>query len=344
MDLPLLWFLVVGVMLIVYLVLDGFDFGVGMAMPIIAKDDTDRRHMINAIAPVWDLNETWLIIAGACMFAAFPEWYATMFSGFYLPLLVLLLALIVRAVSFEYRHQHPGSRWRRAFDACIVVGSVVPAIVWGAAFASLAHRVPLEQHGPGALMTGGLLAALQPPALLGAVAFTVLLLAHGLMFLGLKTTGPLQERAVRASRLATPVALVLVAALCAWTALVVPHVLTIACAAVAVLALAAAWIATVRGREGIAFSATAIAIVATMLTLVATLLVREGGPFVMASSSQDAGYAGLTVAAASSSQMTLEVMSWTAVACLPVIAAYQIWTYWVFRRRITRAAIEHAAH
>lgn len=344
MDLQLVWFLIVGVMLIVYLVLDGFDFGVGMAMPLIARDDTDRRHMINSIAPVWDLNETWLIIGGACMFAAFPEWYATMFSGFYLPLLALLLALIVRAVAFEYRHQHPDTSWRRAFDACIIVGSFVPAIVWGAAFTSLAHGVPLEPHGPGALMSGGILAALQPPALLGAVTFVVVLLVHGLAYIGLKTDGDLRHRAVLLARIVTPVAIVLVAALGVWTSVIVPHPLTIVCAVLAVVAITVAAIAALRDREGIGFIATTVTILATMLTLVSTLLVRDGGPFVMVASDPAAGYAGLTVAAAASSQTTLEVMTWLSIVAVPIIVASQIWTYWVFRRRLSRSSLEHAAH
>jgi hypothetical protein len=137
MDLAVLWFWIVAFLFVGYFVLDGFDFGVGMSLPFLAKDDTDRRVLINTIGPVWDLNETWVIVAGASLFAAFPEWYATLFSGFYLALLLILVALIARGVSFEYRHQRPEAEWKRRFDWMIIIGSAVPALLWGVAFANI---------------------------------------------------------------------------------------------------------------------------------------------------------------------------------------------------------------
>src|SRR6476620_12033249 len=125
MDLAYVWFFIVGVLFIGYFVLDGFDFGVGMSLPFLGRDDISRRQIINTIGPVWDLNETWVIVAGACLFAAFPEWYATLFSGFYLALLLILLALILRGVAFEFRHQREDTRWRAWWDRAIFIGSVV---------------------------------------------------------------------------------------------------------------------------------------------------------------------------------------------------------------------------
>ena len=141
------WFLIVGFLLIGYFVLDGFDFGVGMALPFVSRDDADRRVVINTIGPVWDLNETWLIVAGACLFASFPEWYATMFSGFYLALLLILLALILRGVSFEYRHQGTHEKWTAWFDTFIVIGSALPALLWGVAFGNLIQGIPDGRAG-----------------------------------------------------------------------------------------------------------------------------------------------------------------------------------------------------
>ncbi len=154
-----IWFLIVGFLFIGYFVLDGFDFGVGMSLPFLGKDDTDRRVLINTIGPVWDLNETWVLVAGASLFAAFPEWYASLFSGFYLPLLLILLALIARGVAFEYRGKGQTLRWKSTFDWMIVVGSVVPALLWGVAFANIVQGVPLnEDH----IYTGTLFTLLNP--------------------------------------------------------------------------------------------------------------------------------------------------------------------------------------
>lgn len=344
MDLQLLWFCIVGVMFVAYFVLDGFDFGVGMAMPVLSKDDVDRRHMINTIAPVWDLNETWLIIGGAALFASFPEWYATMFSGFYVPLLFILLALIVRAVSFEWRHQHADSRWTRTWDTCIIVGSIVPPLLWGVAFANLAYGVALEPHLGGALMTDGLLALLHPYALLGGLALVALCFAHGVVFTALKTDGDLQRRAVRLSRIALPAAIVVGGAFLAWTVALVPAAGVVAAAVVAAIALVVALLAALRTREGIAFAATAVAIAAAVSTILLALALRDGGPYVMPASNPVGDFVGLTIRNASSSEYTLQVMTWTAVAALPLIAAYQIWTYWVFRKRVLRQTIAAAAH
>jgi len=194
MDLSVLWFWIVAFLFVGYFVLDGFDFGVGMSLPFLGRDDTDRRVIINTIGPVWDLNETWVIVAGASLFAAFPEWYATLFSGFYLPLLLILLALIARGVSFEYRHQRPESRWKGRFDLMIIVGSAVPALLWGVAFANIVQGVPLDENHN---YTGTLFDLLNPYALLGGLTTLLLFFTHGVVFVSLKTDGDLRGRARR---------------------------------------------------------------------------------------------------------------------------------------------------
>ncbi|WAC65695.1 cytochrome d ubiquinol oxidase subunit II [Agrococcus sp. SL85] len=342
MDLALVWFAIVGLMFVAYFVLDGFDFGVGLSLPILGRSESDRRRIINAIGPVWDLNETWVIVAGAALFAAFPEWYATMFSGFFLALLVLLLGLIARAVSFEFRHQRDSARWRAGWDACIVAGSAIPAVIWGVAFANLAQGLPMEAHQGGALVTGGLLTLLNPYALLGGATTLVLFLAHGAVFLALKTDGELKARAHALANRALLGALALAALFLGWTVLQHPQPLVVVLAALAAVALALAWVANRAQRDGRAFVATAVTVALAVGTLLGTLLVREGGPFVMPASNPTGDFVGLTVANASSSPYTLEVMSWAALFSLPVIAAYQIWTYWVFRKRITASHVEVA--
>src|SRR2546428_11784578 len=164
MSLAEFWFVLIGFFFTGYFLLEGFDFGVGLLLPVIGRDDTGRRVLINTIGPVWDANETWLIVAGASMFAAFPFWFATLFSGFYLPLLLILLALIARGVAFEYRGKVDDVRWRRRWDACIVAGSLVPAVLWGVGFANIVRGVPIDAHGN---FTGSLLTLLNPYGLLG---------------------------------------------------------------------------------------------------------------------------------------------------------------------------------
>lgn len=343
MELTTVWFLIVGVMLIGYFVLDGFDFGVGMSLPFLGKTDTDRRVLINTIGPVWDLNETWLIVAGASLFAAFPEWYATMFSGFYLPLLIILVALILRGVSFEFRHQRKGEQWTRWFDQFIFWGSVVPPLLWGVAFANLINGVPLRTvDGGGWLYEGTVLTLLNPYSLLGGIVVTLLCFTHGLVFVALKTVGDMRDNARKMAKNVGLVTIVLAAAFLVWT--IVAHienpnlVLIIACAAIAALALIGAWIANVAGREGWAFVGNTVTIAFALLTIFSALF-----PHLMISSIDPAE--SMTVVGAASSQKTLELMTWVAVFTLPLVLLYQGWTYWVFRKRLTHDMIpadEHA--
>jgi len=333
MDLPTLWFWIIGALFVGYFVLDGFDFGVGMSLPFLGRDDTDRRVLINTIGPIWDLNETWVIVAGASLFAAFPEWYATMFSGFYLPLLVILLALILRGVSFEYRHQRPEAAWKRRFDTMIVVGSAIPAFLWGVAFANVVRGVPLDANHD---YIGTVVGLLNPYALLGGFTTLLLFFTHGVVFVALKTEGDIRRRARRLAVPAGILTIVVAAAFLAWTTLAYGTLLTALVAGGAALALIAAVVANLRGREGWAFGLMAATTALAVGTLFASLF-----PDVMPASNNPAY--SLTIENASSTPYTLTVMSWTALIALPVILLYQGWSYWVFRKRIGRAHVEQAS-
>lgn len=339
MDLAYLWFWIVGIFFIGYFVLDGFDFGVGMSLPFLGKNDVSRRQIINTIGPVWDLNETWVIVAGAVLFAAFPNWYATLFSGFYLPLLLILLALIVRGVSFEYRHQRDSLQWKRRFDTMIVVGSAVPSLLWGVAFANIVQGVPIDADME---FTGTLLTLLNPYGLLGGVTTLLLFFTHGLYFIALKTDDPVRGDARRLAGRAGMLTIVVAAAFLVWTIFIAAGreapllVVVIAAAAVAAVCLIMSVLFNARDREGWAFGFGAATIVTAVVSLFFALF-----PYVMPSST-DPAYS-LTIDNASSTDYTLTIMSWAALIFLPMIVLYQGWTYWVFRKRVTRATIERAA-
>ncbi|GHD39194.1 cytochrome d ubiquinol oxidase subunit II [Mycetocola manganoxydans] len=333
MDLGVLWFFIIAFFFVGYFVLDGFDFGVGMSLPFVSKDDTDRRVVINTIGPVWDLNETWLIVAGASLFAAFPEWYATLFSGFYLPLLIILIALILRGVSFEYRHQRPELAWKRRFDNMIVWGSAIPALLWGVAFANIVQGVPLDA---GHNYTGTVFDLLNPYALLGGVTTLLLFFTHGALFLTLKTDGDIRDRSRALATRAGILTIVVAASFLTWTVLAYGTLPAFFLAAGAAVTLIASVLANARKREGLAFGLMALTIGLAVMTLFAALF-----PEVMPASNDPAN--SLTIANASSSPYTLQVMSWTALFALPLILAYQGWTYWVFRKRVTRTHIDGGA-
>jgi len=334
MDLNIIWFWVIAFMFIGYFVLDGFDFGVGMSLPFLGRDDTDRRILINTIGPIWDLNETWVIVAGASLFAAFPEWYATMFSGFYLPLLFILLALIVRGVSFEYRHQRPESEWKKWFDGMIVVGSAIPAFVWGVVFANIVRGVPLDA---GFNYTGSFFDLLNPYALLGGSATLLLFFTHGVIFITLKTEGDIRRRARALAVRAGLVTLVVAACFLTWTTFAFGTSESGLIAAAAAITLGWSFVANLRGAERAAFAMMALTIGLTVVSLFASLF-----PDVMPASNNPAN--SLTIANASSSAYTLTVLSWTALIGMPVILGYQGFSYWVFRKRIARSHIEAATH
>lgn len=325
MDLAIVWFILIAVLWTGYLVLEGFDFGVGMLMPFVAKNDQGRRVAINTIGPLWDGNEVWLLTAGGATFAAFPEWYATLFSGFYLPLLVILVALIVRAVAIEYRGKIDDVAWRRRWDWAIIVSAWLPSILWGVAFANIVRGVPIDQTST---FTGNFFTLLSPFALLGGLTTLSLFLSHGAIFLSLKTDGEIRARAEALAKTLSTIAVVVAGAWAVWAQIAYSVTWTWAAVGVAAVSLLAARVAVERKRFGWAFVSSAVAIVAAVVLIFGSLY-----PDVMPSTTDPAF--SLTVANASSTDYTLKVMTWVAGFLTPVVIAYQAWSYWVFRRRLS---------
>jgi cytochrome d ubiquinol oxidase subunit II len=326
------WFILIAVLWTGYFVLEGFDFGVGILLPVLGRDDTDRRVIINTIGPLWDGNEVWLLTAGGAMFAAFPLWYASLFSGFYLALLIILVALIVRGVCFEFRSKVDSPRWRAGWDRAIFGGSLVTALLWGVAFANIVRGVPLNAAH---VYTGNLLTLLNWYGLLGGLVTVSLFTLHGAVFLGLRTTGELRDRARSAALRIAVAAVPLAAAFLIATQLAHGRAATDVTAAVAAVALLGAVGAASRGREGWAFAGTAVTLALAVATLFGDLF-----PRVLPSTTSAAGT--ITIANAASSHYTLTVMTWVAVIFTPLVLAYQGWSYWVFRQRLTRSDITGA--
>ena len=331
MGLQELWFILIAVLFLGYFVLEGFDFGVGILMPVLGRGpdtperDTRRRAVLNTIGPVWDGNEVWLLVAGGAMFAAFPEWYATLFSGFYLPLFLILIALIFRAVAIEFRGKIDDVAWRRRWDVAIVAGSVVPSFLWGVAFATIVRGVASDADKQ---VTSALCALLNPSALLGGLLTLTVFTLHGAVFLALKTSGGLRTEAVRIARILAPVGLGVGGVFALWTQLAHGRPWTWGAVAVAAAALIGVVSAVYADREGWAFAGTTVAITAVVVLLFGSLF-----PDVMPTTLADG--VGLTIENASSSHYTLVVMTWAAAFLTPVVVLYQGWTYWVFRARIS---------
>jgi cytochrome bd ubiquinol oxidase subunit II len=324
------WFLLIAILWIGYFVLEGFDFGVGMLQLFIGRTEEERGTLVHTIGPVWDGNEVWLIVAGGATFAAFPTWYATLFSAFYIPLFLVLVGLIVRGVAIEYRNKRTDARWRSRWDVLLAVSSGVPALLWGVAFADFVRGVPISSSG---VFTGNLLDLLVPYALLGGLMTLALFAFHGALFLTLRVEGELERRARHAALAVGPIAALLVLAFLVWTYVnavhvhekgIVPGVIPIAAI---VLPFAAARLVRA-GRTAYAFSATALSIALVFATLFLNLYPR------VLVSSTDKAYS-LTIFSTSSTHYTLTVMSIVAVLLTPVVLVYQAWTYYVFRGRLT---------
>ena len=334
MDYQLIWFILIAILFIGYFVLEGFDFGVGILLPFVSKDDTDRRVVINTIGPFWDANEVWLITAGGAMFAAFPHWYATLFSGFYIPLFLMLLALIIRAVGFEFRSKMPQRTWRKSFDQFIFWGSLIPAFLWGVAFTNIVQGLPI---GEDKYFTGNLISILNPYALLGGIVVVLVFTLHGALFLSLRTTGELKERVEKIARMMwLPIGVVTaIFTILGYSQTVlfeglglVPGTLP----TLAVLAFIATYVLMRYNMQGYAFAAIAFTIVLGAAVVFSGLF-----PNVMPSSLDAAN--SLTVYNASSSQLTLQIMTVVALFFVPIVLAYQGWSYYVFSQRISRDAI-----
>ncbi len=325
MELTTVWFALIAILWMGYFVLEGFDFGVGILLPVLAKDNKERRVMINTIGPVWDGNEVWLLVAGGATFAAVPEWYATLFSGFYMPLLLILLALIVRGVAFEYRAKRDSDRWRLGWDTAIIVGSLLPAILWGVAFANILRGVPIDAEHE---YVGGFFNLLNPYALPGGVMTLLLFVAHGAIFIALKTDGPIRERARRMAVGVGAAAAVAAVAFLGWTQVQTGSAGSAVLFVVAALALVGGLVAALRGREGWAFLGTATTLALGVAGLFVALF-----PDVMPTTLPDG--VGLTTTNAAATAYTLKIMTIVAVIFTPLVLAYQAWTYWVFRQRIS---------
>ncbi len=325
MELTTVWFVLIAVLWIGYFTLEGFDFGVGMLLPVLGRTERERRVLINSVGPVWDGNEVWVLVAGGATFAAFPEWYATLFSGFFLPLLLILLALIVRNLAFEYRSKRDDDTWRARWDAALIVGSFVPALLWGVAFANIVAGVPIDAHKE---FTGNLFTLLNPFGLLGGLVTLGLFLTHGAMFVALKTDGDIRHRARALSvRLGLVTAVVAVAFLL-WAQLKTGNVGSAVFFVLGAVALLAGIYAAQLGREGWGFIGTFATIALAVAGLFTALF-----PMVMPSTTRL--IYSLTTTNASATHYTLTIMTWVAVVFTPIVLGYQAWTYWVFRKRIS---------
>ncbi|AGP31904.1 cytochrome d ubiquinol oxidase subunit II [Corynebacterium terpenotabidum] len=341
LDLPVVWFILVTVLFAGYFLLEGFDFGVGMLLPFAGRrkdavsSDAARTGLVRTIGPVWDGNEVWLITAGGALFAAFPGWYAALFSGFYLPLFLILVALILRAVGLEWRGKVDTLTWRRRCDLTVTISSWMPPVLWGVAFANLVRGVPVDadQNMDSGLST--LIGLLNPYALLGAATVTCLFLLHGLSFLRLRTAGHLRDATTGLIVPVSVAAAVTGASFTVWTQLEYGKDWTWVVTVTAVVGVLTAVVAMRRDRDGLAFLATAVAVVSATVLLFGSLY-----PWLMPTTLADG--VGLDIRNASSADYTLTVMTWAALFLVPFVVAYQVWTYWVFRKRITASPVTTA--
>jgi len=325
------WYIIIAVLWTGFFILEGFDFGVGMLHDFVGGDEAGRRAAINTVGPLWDGNEVWLITAGAGMFAAFPGWYATMFSAYNLALVLLLAALIVRGIAFEYRGKRDAARWRRTWDVALTTGSVLAPLLIGVALAGLLHGLPINSAQN---FTGSFWDLLQPYALWTGVTLVLLCLLNGAAFLSLKTTGDMRQRSWQAARRVAPVTAAFVIGFIIWTHVVAGKAFWLnLIELLAILAvLAAVWLVWDH-REGFAFAATAVTIASCIITIFVDLY-----PNVMVSSTNPAY--NLTVNNTASGGYSLKVMTVVVIILLPVVLAYQTWTYYVFRRRVSKSEFQ----
>ena len=324
MSLETVWFCIIAFFWTGYLFLEGFDFGVGMLLPVLGRNDTERRVMVNTIGPVWDGNEVWLIVAAGATFAAFPAWYASLFSGAYLPVVLVLLALIGRGVAFDYRGKVDSLRWRRNWDRLIMLGSWLPSFGVGLLLATTTLGLPLNARGD---RVGSGFSVVRWDTVLGGVAVVGFALVHGAVFLALKTEGELRERARKLALRLLPVALLPMLAYLIVVQSRAGSVWTVLPLVVAFAAGPVAWWRLAKGREGQAFAALGVLITTSLVAVFGALY-----PDVLPSTVDAAN--SLTITNASSSPYTLTVMTWVAGLGAPAVLIYQGWTYWVFRKRI----------
>jgi cytochrome d ubiquinol oxidase subunit II len=339
MTLEILWFCLLCVLWTGYFVLEGFDFGVGMLLPVLGRSEQDRKTMFESIGPVWDGNEVWLLVAGGATFAAFPVWYATMFSGFYLVLLAILVLLILRVVSFEWRGRSERAGWASAWTWVNTLASIGGPFLWGIALSSLLHGVPIDSKQD---FTGSIADLFTGYSVLAGIAVCLLFAAHGAVYLTIRTHDDLRSRARQTATVLTPIGAAVGAGFLVWTLVVAhdandkgvfPGILPVA---VAALAAIAAIVLVRAGRDGWAFAATTLTIAAAVVTLFVSLYPR------VLVSDPDFGNS-LTVSNASSASYTLTVMTVATAVLLPVVLLYQAWTYRVFRARVGGRPVTSAA-
>ena len=326
------WFFLWGLLWAVYFMTDGFDLGIGTLMPFLAKTDADKRAMVNSIGPLWDGNEVWLLTAGGVTFAAFPQVYAVMFSSLYSALMLILFALILRGVAFEFRSKVDNDGWRRVWDICIFAGSAVPALLFGVAFANIFRGIPIDQNG---IYQGSLFTLLNPYGLLGGVLFLIVFLLHGSLWLTTKAQGELQQRAVSVANKLWPVllavAVIFLAASIFATSLYanyLDHPILFAVILLTVCALLGIKVFLAKQAYFKAWCASALTIVGTTFYGIIGLYPK------MLPSNIDVAYS-LTAHSSASSPQTLKIMLMVVVLFLPIVLAYQIWAYFLFKGEVT---------
>lgn len=329
-DLNTIWFLLIAILFTGFFFLEGFDYGVGILLPFVAKNDQERRLVINTIGPHWDGNEVWLLTAGGAIFAAFPNWYATLFSGFYLALFLILIALILRGVAFEFRSKDDNLMWRKTWDYALFFGSFLPALLWGVAFGNIVRGVPIDAN---MTFTGNLFTLLNPYSLLAGLVTLSLFTLHGGLFLSMKTEDVILERAKSTVRRIWLPVVILVLLFVGFSFVETDMfdgfnvVQAIGLVAAVIALLTAGWM-IYRKNYGFGFIGTGI-------TIVGTVMLLFGGLFPRVMPSSLGAQFDLTIYNASSSEYTLQVMTVVALIFVPIVLLYQGWTYWVFRKRVT---------
>lgn len=326
MDLNTFWFVLIAFLFAGYFLLEGFDFGVGILAPIIGKDSAAKNTIIRTIGPVWDGNEVWLIVAGGALFAAFPEWYATMFSGMYLPLFLVLVSLIIRVVGLEWRKKVDDPRWQKWSDRAIFIGSWTPPLMWGFIFANILRGMPIKaDHTIDA--AAALPGMVNVFAILGALTFTALFALHGLAFIRLKTAGRVRTDAAKAAPVVALLAAVTGGPFVLWAAISYGRSWSWILAVLIIAAVLGGAFALIKDRDGLSFLSTSVAVIGVVALLFSSLF-----PNVMPTTLADG--VSLDIWNASASHYALTILTWTAAVIAPLVVLYQGWTYWVFRKRL----------
>ncbi|MBR2626959.1 MAG: cytochrome d ubiquinol oxidase subunit II [Peptococcaceae bacterium] len=330
MELNVLWFILIGVLFAGFFILEGFDYGVGILLPFAGKNDTERRVILNTIGPFWDGNEVWLLTAGGAIFAAFPNWYATLFSGFYLAFFLILLGLIVRGVAIDFRSKVDSPTWRKTWDGLFFIGSLLPALLFGVAVSNFLTGVPIDANME---FVGNLFTLITPYTLLGGIVFVLVFAFHGSLFLSLKSG--VDELTARVKDYSVKIGLAMLVVTVAWVIYgalitgILNSVIAVIAVALAALSLIVSVVLQLKGRSGLAFVASILAILFVTVMVFATMF-----PNVLISTLNPLW--NLTIYNACSSPYTLKIMTIVALTLVPIVLIYQGWTFWIFRKRVTK--------